>query len=69
MSKEEVVITSQIKFADIELSDDELRKCVQDILDRLSDYDLDAESHYFKVGFATAMKIVVLKLLNPDLDI
>jgi len=63
---EEVV---QIKFKDINLSDEELRDCVQEILDKLSDYDLDAEPHQFRVGFATAMKIVVLKLLNPDLNL
>ena len=59
----------QIKFKDISLTDEELRDCVQEILDALKDYDLDAEPEQFRVGFATAMKIVVLKLLNPDLDL
>ena len=63
---EEVV---QISFKDIILTDEELRDCVQSILYTLGDYDLDAEPKQFRVGFATAMKIVVLKLLNPDLDL
>lgn len=68
MSKK-VVQTTQIKFANINLTDEELRDCVQGILDKLTDYDLDAEPEQFRAGFATAMRIVVIKLLNPDLDI
>jgi len=66
---QKVVKETQIKFANINLTDEELRSCVQEILDKLTDYDLDAEPEQFKVGFATAMRIVVIKLLNPDLDI
>ena len=66
---EEVVKTTQIKFANINLTDEQLKSCVQEILDKLTDYDLDAEPEQFRVGFATAMRIVVLKLLNPDLSL
>lgn len=69
---QKVVKKTQIKFANINLTDEELRSCVQEILDELTEYNFDAEpikNLGFRTGFTTAMRIVVIKLLNPDLDI